>query len=311
MVLAGLPPATPLNRRYDVPRLIADVRLLRDDPWLAQRSIGQDGVIRKSAVDWTILPLRSPGGDPERTDAGGAGLAEHAETAHLARAPYLAEVLRGFPVPLLAARLMALGPGTRVREHRDAKCGLPWGLVRLHVPIVTNPGARVVIDGHDYHWEAGRLWFGDFDRPHHVVNNGTESRVHLVLDCLVTDELLALFPAEVAAALPSGEIVRNRPPAPAPVSPCAFAMPARFAEWSEEEPVAAAGDTVPAAVTIDSGRPILEIDGTPRFGLVHLGDGEFRLAGWSEERTLRIDPVAVTFTVRHGGAVSRTSVPVA
>jgi hypothetical protein len=310
-----LPPATPLNRRYDVDRLAADVRTLRTDPWLAQKSIGQDGVIRRSTVDWTILPLRSAGGDPERTDAGGAGLAEHAETPHLARAPYLTEVLRGFPVPLLAARLMALGPGTRVREHRDAKCGLPWGLVRLHVPIVTNPAARVVIDGHDYHWDAGRLWFGDFDRPHFVSNDGTESRVHLVLDCLVTDALLELFPPVVAATLPAAGIVRNRPPVPAsvsaPVAPCAFAMPARFAEWSEEEPVAAAGDTLPAAVSVDGGRAVLEIDGRPRFGLVHLGDGEFRLAGWSEERTLRIDPPAVTFTIRRGSDISHTRASVA
>lgn len=308
---AALPAATPMNREYDVPRLVDDVRELQEHPWLAQRSIGQHGVIRKSPVDWTILPLRSAGGDPKRTDAGGAGLAEHAETEHLARTPYLAEVLRGFPVPLLAARLMALGPGSRVREHRDAKCGLPWGAVRLHVPIVTNPAARVVIDGHDYHWNPGRLWFGNFERPHHVSNDGTERRVHLVLDCLVTDELLGLFPPAIAAALPAGEIVRNRTPVALTAAEraalrCSFAMPARFAEWSEEEPVAGPGDTIPAAVSVAGDTVILAIDGTPRFGLIHLGAGEFRLAGWSEERTLSLSPTTVTFTVRTGGAVSQT-----
>lgn len=302
-----LPAAVPLDRRYDARTLADEVRALRERPWRAQRSVGQDGLRRESPVDWTILALRSPGGDPERTDAGGAGLCEHADTPHLARAPHLAEVIHGFPAPLLAVRLMALGPGARVREHRDAKCGLPWGLVRLHVPIVTNPGALVVIDGREYHWDAGRLWFGDFNRPHHVRNDGPEPRIHLVLDCLVDEGLLGLFPA----GPPAGALLARRPVPPPPTGlRCRFAMPARFAEWSEEEPVAAEDETVPAETTVADGRVVLSLAGRPAFGLVHLGDREFRLAGWSEERTLRLDldgpDPAVRLRVRTGRTVTES-----
>ncbi|MGA8118108.1 MAG: aspartyl/asparaginyl beta-hydroxylase domain-containing protein [Actinocatenispora sp.] len=309
----ALPAATPLDRRYDADRLADEVRSLHDRPWHAQRSVGQQGMIRKSDVDWTILSLRSPGGDPDRTDAGGAGLREHADTPYLLRAPSLAELVHSFPTQLLAVRLMSLGAGARVRDHRDAKCGLPWGLVRLHVPITTNPAAFVVIGGHEYHWGAGQLWFGDFNRVHHVRNGGATARIHLVLDCLVTAELLRLFPVEIAGGLPADEVLVAR--CPVPLAPadraalaCRFEMPARFAEWSEEEPVAGAEETVPAEVTRLDGELVLSVAGRPAFGLVHLGAGEFRLAGWSEERTLRVDldgaAPAVRFRVRVGSAVT-------
>ncbi|GAA4893925.1 aspartyl/asparaginyl beta-hydroxylase [Stackebrandtia albiflava] len=291
----ALPPAVRLARRYDAAELAAEVAELRRRPWRAQRAIGQDGMRRQSDIDWTILPLRSPGGDPLRTDAGGAGLVEHAETPHLDGAPALRRLIREFPAGLLAVRLMALGPGVEVAEHRDAKCGMPWGVVRLHVPVVTNPGATVVIDGRSFHWEAGRLWFGDFDRPHLVANTGTTARVHLVLDCLVGKELLDLFPSGYLGGIAVEDVVLAR--APVPLTPgerdalrCRFPLPRRFLEWSEEEPVAPADATVPAEIVVTPDGPVLVVEGTPRFGLVHLGGGDLRLAGWTEERVLTVDP---------------------
>ncbi|GAA4216672.1 aspartyl/asparaginyl beta-hydroxylase domain-containing protein [Actinocatenispora rupis] len=310
--------AVPLRRRYEVAPLAADVRALAADPWRAQRSVGQDGVTRESTVDWKILALRSPGGDPDRTDAGGAGLVEHAATPHLAGAGALAALLADFPLPLLGVRLMALGPGAASRVHRDAKCGPPWGLVRLHVPIVTNPGAVVVIDGTEYHWEAGRLWFGDFDRTHQVRNDGEATRIHLVLDCRTGPALRDLVP-DWARGLADG-MLPGRPDVP--LDPlrlndfrCRFELPARFAEWSEEEPVAAADATLPAEVRVDGDRLVLVVAGRPTFGLVHVGGGEFRLAGWSEERTLRLaldaPTPAVHLVVRHGTTTHETVRPVA
>lgn len=306
--------AVPLRRRYELGPLVADVRALAADPWRAQRSVGQDGVQRESTVDWKILALRSPGGDPDRTDAGGAGLVEHADTPRLAGTRALAALLADFPLPLLGVRLMALGPGARSAEHRDAKCGPPWGLVRLHVPIVTNPGALVVIDGTEYHWTAGGLWFGDFNRSHHVRNEGTETRVHLVLDCRTGPALRELLPAE-AAGMADG-MLPARPDVPLTMAEldayrCRFALPARFVEWSEEEPVADADASLPAEVRVDGDRLVLVVAGRPTFGLVHVGGGEFRLAGWSEERTLRRTPGAVHLVTRHGDRVDETVRPVA
>lgn len=312
------PAVVALRRQYQAASLASDVRALARLPWRAQRSVGQDGVLRESTVDWKILPLPSPGGSPDRTDAGGAGLMEHADTPYLAGAHALATLVRDFPLPLLGVRLMALGPGARSKEHRDAKCGPSWGMVRLHVPIVTNPGALVVIDGTEYHWTAGQLWFGDFNRSHHVRNEGDETRVHLVLDCLTDRALLDLLPPDVAAL--ADDMLPARPPVPLSASErdacqCRFDLPARFTEWSEEEPVAAADATLPAEVVVDADRLMLLVSGRPAFGLVHLGDMEFRLTGWSEERTLRLaldgPRPAVHLVTRHGTRVDETVRPAA
>ncbi|MEV4258636.1 aspartyl/asparaginyl beta-hydroxylase domain-containing protein, partial [Spirillospora sp. NPDC049652] len=277
--------------------------------WRAQRAYGQDGLRREAEIDWRILPLRSPGGDPERTDPGGAGLVPHADTPYLARAPYMAQVLADIPAPLRAVRLMALGPGARCHEHRDGKCGYRWGAMRLHVPVITNPGAVVVIGGEERHWDAGRLWFGDFDRLHYVRNDGDEPRVHLVIDVGLTPELLALFPAEFRDRLPWRDVLyarRPKPLGPADLAAltCAFDMPAAFPDWSEDDDGTPRPD-VPGSVRVLDGRLVLcGADGAPLFALVHVGSGEFRFEGWTEERTLQIDlesgEPCVRYRVRRG-----------
>lgn len=303
----SVPATAALDREYDASVLAAEVNALREQPWKVQRSVGQDGVYGESAIDWTILSLRSAGGDPARTDPGGAGPVDHADTPHLDRSPELAKVLRDIPTTLLAVRLMALGPGVEVKEHRDAKCGLPWGMTRLHIPVITNPGAVVVIEGRDHHWDAGRLWFGDFNRLHYVRNDGEEARVHLVLDCLVSPQLLELFPPGFRDALPEGDVLVTRPNLPSlPVTRCRFKMPARFVEWSEEEPVAAIDALVEAEVVPGDDGPVLHVDGKPTFGLIHVGDDEFRFTGWSEERTVKLANGHVRCRTRLGDRMSET-----
>lgn len=300
--------SVPLERTYEIDRLTDEVLALRQKPWRAQRAISQDGLFQEAKIDWRVIALRSLGGDESRTDPGGAGLDAFADTAHLKRSPYLTEVLAGIPAPLRSVRLMALGPGAEIYEHRDGKVGLPWGNLRLHVPIITNPGAIVVIGGDESHWDAGRLWFGDFNRLHRVRNTGDEARIHLVIDCAVTAELLALFPDEFLDQVCWHDVmlvrrtVRLRP-ADRDAFRCTFAMPASFPEWSEDEVDTTAPD-LPASVEVRAGRLVLLAGSEPLFALVHVGMGEFRLEGWTDERTLHIDLSSpspqVRFRVREG-----------
>jgi hypothetical protein len=304
-LLTGFPESERLDRTFPVEPLVAEVRRLRAQPWKAQRAYGGAGLHAAAEVDWTILALRSPGGDPARTDPGGAGSVPYRDTPLLAECPALAEVLQAIPAPLRAVRLMALGVGTEVKEHRDAKCGLPYGSLRLHVPVITNPGAVVVLDGVEHHWEAGRLWFGDFNRPHYVRNSGSEARVHLVVDTLVTPELLGLFPESFREALPTTEVVFAREPVRLGAGELGrlerrFTVPTEWSEWSEEEPESRA--EVAAEVRVADGRLVLRVEaegetqgetaGAPEgvYELIHLGCGEFRFEGWTEERTVQLDP---------------------
>ncbi len=298
------PESAPLAPRFDLARLHADLDVLRHEHWGTQRAYGQDGFRPEAGVDWLILPLRSIGGDPARTDPGGAGLDEFADTPWLAKTPYFSEIIAAIPAPVRSVRLMALGVGATVHEHCDGKYGFACGTLRLHVPIQTNPGSVVIIDGRSRHWEAGRLWFGDFGRRHYVANTGDTTRVHMVIDCLVSRELIELFPPDFRDRLPFSDVMFARDPVPLTAAElssfcCRFPMPGEFPQWSEEETTAE--PDIEGAIEVRDDRLVLTVDGDPAFGLVHLGLGEFRLVGWTEERTIVVGADStVRFRVRNG-----------
>jgi len=309
VVTDQLPEAARLTRRWDQERLAEEVRGLSDQRWQNQRGYGTGGLMPAVAIDWKILSLRSPGGDPDRTDPGGAGLVGFADTPLLDRCPAIREVLQAIPAPLRSVRLMSLGPGTRVHTHRDSKCGLPWGRLRLHVPIITHELALTVLDDREWYWEPGQLWYGDFNRLHHVRNDGTTTRIHLVIDSLVTPALVALFPEEFRRNLPYADIVFVRETVPLqdwerPGLCREFSVPAAFADWSGEDDHAGEPD-VPARVTIVDGRLVLMISDTEQIALVHLGNAEFRFEGWCDERSLRLNPDGTTVLRIRTGRVER------
>jgi hypothetical protein len=300
-VLRLLPAVARLSLDFDPASLRADVAALRERPWTQPRIFSGDGVGRDATrLDWRSLPLRSIGGDDDRTDPGGPALQEFADTSWLAKAPYLASLLGEIPAPLRCVRLMALGPGAQSPFHSDTKCGLPWGTVRLHVPIVTTPGAVLQIssdsadlaDVETICWQPGELWYADFTRPHLVRNTDEVTRIHLVIDAQVTKPLLDLFPSpfqrpEVRAAT---IFARNEAGLGDPQAlRTEFAIPESFRSFEEPNgEFVSSTRLVPAAIAPHGERLALFIDGEPSLALVHLGNGEFRFAGWTEERTLKV-----------------------
>ncbi|WP_344901343.1 aspartyl/asparaginyl beta-hydroxylase domain-containing protein, partial [Actinomadura meridiana] len=204
--------AVQLDVVFDAARLAAELDAVTEHTWNRQRTHIQGGQVGlATAIDWRVLPLRSLAGDPHRTDPGGPGPEPFADTRWLARLPYFAELLAAFPAPLNAARLMALGPGAASTPHRDPKYRLDRGMVRLHIPIVTCPEAVLILDGVEHRWSPGTLWYGDFSREHLVSNtSSTTTRVHLVIDALLTSELAAWFPGTWQDLLTRGEVLVNR-----------------------------------------------------------------------------------------------------
>lgn len=67
-------------------------------------------------------------------------------------------------------------PGQVIDPHTD-----PWSC-RVHVPLLTNPQAFLIVEGHEYHLEAGKAYVVDGTRLHGVKNLGPTPRVHFVLD---------------------------------------------------------------------------------------------------------------------------------
>jgi Aspartyl/Asparaginyl beta-hydroxylase len=288
-----LPQGVRLGLTFDPDRLVSDLRNLSGDSWMRQSGFANDGTITEAEVDWRCRPLRSVAGDVERTDPGGPGLDGFADTAWLRRSPYMAEVLSAIPAQLRSARLLALGPGAASGVHSDTKYAPAWGTARLHVPITTTPGAVLYLESEPHRWEPGTLWFADFSRSHKVENNDDVTRVHLVVDALVSEALMQLFPAEYRALLTPEDVLVNAEPVPlTPAEAALFRlrcrMPVSFLDCDQDGTFQHDPDWFNASVEAQGSRVLLLRDGRPVLGLVHIGDGEFRFAGWTDERTVKI-----------------------
>jgi len=290
------PDTVKLLPEYDVLQLQKDLGNLADHRFRSQSSFKKGNVVEGSVPGWHVLSLRSAGGDPARTDPGGLGLVGFADTPLLEETPYIASVLSALPMPLMSVRLMSLHPGASVPEHKDG-CGLSAGWVRLHLPVVTNDGAVIVLGGRQHRWQPGELWYADFGRPHSVSNKGGHARVHLVIDCYVNEGLLELFPAHVLPQIDRPEIMFYREEQPVPLARLEaltgpISVPAKvfqpLEEWDEDPPAELAPDC-DCALRIVDGQFVLIVDSQVRSALVHLGDLEFRQLGGTEGTTLKFE----------------------
>jgi aspartyl/asparaginyl beta-hydroxylase (cupin superfamily) len=115
------------------------------------------------------------------------------DTPMLAGSPYFREVLAAFACPLHAVRLMRLTPGSVIKEHHDNDLSFEQGMVRIHIPVVTNDGVDFRLNGTRCPMPAGSVWYLRLSDPHSVANRGMDDRVHLVIDAAVNGWVEALF----------------------------------------------------------------------------------------------------------------------
>ena len=106
----------------------------------------------------------------------------------LQRTPWLRDErwrlgLRELALDIVSARLLRLGPGGRIHEHRDYDLEGPEADLRLHIPLLSPPAVDFWLEGQRVPMSAGECWFLDLARAHRVDNFDTSARIHLVLDC--------------------------------------------------------------------------------------------------------------------------------
>lgn len=187
-----------LPLRFDPARLQADLGLIAADEWTPHYNT------RDYQGDWSGIALRAIGGMAHSLYPDPTGTARFANTPLLDRCAYFREVVAAFECPLEAVRLLRLAPGASVREHRDYKLGLEDGVVRIHVPITSNPDVEFLLEGQRVVMDVGECWYLDVNRPHSVANRGAADRVHLIIDGLVNDWIWSLFPPDQRAAFLGG-----------------------------------------------------------------------------------------------------------
>ncbi|MEV4755071.1 aspartyl/asparaginyl beta-hydroxylase domain-containing protein [Micromonospora sp. NPDC049559] len=289
--LRGDAAAVRLATDIDPAPLRDDLRAIEQGPWDHQRPYSAGRVGDPIAAGWTCFPLHSPGGRADRTDPGGPGTVRFGATPALARMPSFARLLDRIPGELRAVRLLALDPGASLDEHSDEFIGFGYGQLRLHVPIVTNPDALLFIEGRSYHWRPGELWYANFALPHYLRNGGATRRIHLVVDCMVNDAMVELFPDWFRRNLESIPYVSNRPRLPVDpeleVPP--FLLPAVLGkDLLAHVTDAPSGDAdgVRTEVTTGPDGPLLRTAEGVECLLVRVGPAEYRFEGWTEERTL-------------------------
>jgi mannose-6-phosphate isomerase-like protein (cupin superfamily) len=184
MTTDPLPGAVRLPWTFPVADLAGEALALAEEAWVPHfNTTIYEG-------EWSTATLRAPVGgvgsfagypDPSATD--------FAPTELLDRCPAAAAVLAAIPAPLQSARFLRLGPGAEILEHRDHMLGHAHGEARLHVGVTTAPGAVLVVDGAVVPVRPGECWYVDASRRHSARNNGHGSRIHLVVDCIISERL--------------------------------------------------------------------------------------------------------------------------
>lgn len=84
-------------------------------------------------------------------------------------------------------RILKLDSRSSLSYHRDPEN-------RLHIPIITNPGALMVVESRAYHMKAdGSVYYMNTMKYHTALNGGNDPRVHLVATILDEDSEAELY----------------------------------------------------------------------------------------------------------------------
>ncbi|HYM01967.1 MAG TPA: aspartyl/asparaginyl beta-hydroxylase domain-containing protein [Stellaceae bacterium] len=175
---------------FDAKNLKADLAQIAAADWEAHFNAQyHDG-------GWYGVALRSVEGSAVRLYPEPVPGARYVDMPALAKLPSIRRALGRFACPLQSVRLLRLGPGAHILEHRDYGLGFDEGTIRLHVPLQTAADVEFYVDGERVTMGEGECWYLDLGLPHRVQNHGAQERIHLVLDCTVNDWLLSIFPDE-------------------------------------------------------------------------------------------------------------------
>src|SRR6185503_3756695 len=106
---------------FDRESLKADLDQILPSDWISHFNA------RYYEGDWSGVALRSVGGVASQLYPDPAARKPFADTTILARCLNIQRVLAEFKCPLNSVRLLRLGPGSSIREHKDYKLGLEDG----------------------------------------------------------------------------------------------------------------------------------------------------------------------------------------
>ncbi len=107
--------------------------------------------------------------------------------------PKTMKLLKKLGGPLFSVRYIVSKSGASMETHFDENLSPKFGVVRLHIPLITRPESRLTIAGKSFHLATGQIYFTDVSVLHSVENAAKFDRVHLVVDIGLTKKLLTRF----------------------------------------------------------------------------------------------------------------------
>jgi hypothetical protein len=170
--------------KIDVNRLQQDLRTMEESFW-----IPQDRYARQPITHWHGVALYSVNGDSE--DLRCADRLPVHRTPAGEKCSYICnELLPQFGAPWLRVVFYRLKGGTKIGRHRDlSENRMIPGVVRIHIPVITNDRIVMYVDDKPYRFDPGTAWYFDATAFHSVENNSDQDRIHLVADFKLSAEL--------------------------------------------------------------------------------------------------------------------------
>lgn len=156
-----------LPLKFDAERMAAEATALPASAWLEHPS--------RMTGNSAVALISRDGGDNDDFE----GLMQ--ETDHLRACPAIRQAIGSFGEVFGRSRLMKLGAGSEVSMHVDFNYHW-YTRVRIHIPLITNPGVTFYCADKNLHMRAGECWIFNSWRRHRVTNESDEDRIHLVID---------------------------------------------------------------------------------------------------------------------------------
>jgi hypothetical protein len=173
--------------KIDPDQLLDDLKRMEDGLWRPQSRYKAD------VTNWDGISLYSVNGDIH--DLRAADRLPVYKTPAGEKCPYICnELLPQFGAPCLRVVFYRLRAGTQIGEHRDiGENRFTTGVVRIHIPVITNEKVVMYVGGNPYHFPVGTAWYFDASVRHAVQNNSDQDRIHLVADLKVCRTLNRLL----------------------------------------------------------------------------------------------------------------------
>jgi hypothetical protein len=113
------------------------------------------------------------------------------------RLPITQRFLEELGLEFFTVRIARMEADSCLWEHRDyIELDGDKERLRLHVPLIINPGAAMHFPGWNVHMTPGWIWKLDPTVSHAISNPGADPRTHLLLDCYINKTLREMLAHE-------------------------------------------------------------------------------------------------------------------